>query len=184
MRTVHCLGRPTAALLVLVALATSGCGYSFRPPYRDDIRTVYVPIFKSQSFRRDLNLQITNRLIYEIQNRTPFKVVGSPDEADATLEGTIMYADKNMMVENPNNLPRQILGTLFVNVKFIDNRLAIEKKRALAPVPVIETAPFYGEIGETAQLGFDKAIDKLCRQIVGMMEEPWGPEVEVEPAAP
>ena len=28
-------------------------------------------------------------------------------------------------------------------------------------------------IGETAQLGFDKALDKLVQQIVGMMEEPW-----------
>jgi hypothetical protein len=164
-------GRLVAAVLALAALA--GCGYSFRPPYDRNIRTVYVPVFKSQSFRRDINIQITDRLKDEIQRRTPYKVVGSPEGADATLEGSISFADKNMQVENPNNLPRQILATLFVNVKFTDNRLSVEKKRTIVPAPVIETAPFYGEIGETAQLGFDKTIDKLVRQIVGMMEEPW-----------
>ena len=160
-------------LALLIALICGGCGYSIRPPYRSDIRTVYIPIIKSTSFRRDINIELTNKLRVEIQNRTPFKVVGSPEGADSTLEGTITMVDKNALVESPNNLPRQIQGTIIVQLKWIDNRLSVEQKRDIAPTVVAESAPFYPELGETAQLGFDKAIDKMVRQIVGMMEEPW-----------
>lgn len=164
---------PVALLALSLAPALAGCGYSFRPPYRNDIRTVYVPVFKSVSFRKDLNLQLTYLVQQEIERRTPYKVVGSPEGADSTLEGTVTLADKNMMVENPNNLPRQIMGTLVTTVKWTDNRLSFEKKKALAPVPVVETTPFYPEVGETTQLGFTRAMEQTAREIVDMMEEPW-----------
>ena len=32
-----------------------GCGYSIRAPFDKNVKTVFVPIFKTQSFRRDLN---------------------------------------------------------------------------------------------------------------------------------
>src|SRR4051794_4238908 len=98
-----------AALAALVGALAAGCGYSIRPPYSDNVRTVYVPVFKSNSFRRDINLMLTRRIQEEIMNRTPFKVVGSPEGADTTLEGTITFVDKNVQVENPSNLPRQIM---------------------------------------------------------------------------
>src|SRR5690242_14745514 len=91
------------ALCLLAASLPAGCGYSIRPPFNPNIRTVYVPVFKSTSFRRDLNFQLTYKLQAEIERRTPFQVVGSPDGADSTLEGTITFVDKNAMVESPNN---------------------------------------------------------------------------------
>jgi hypothetical protein len=167
-----CPGRVTTVVTLIGALA-AGCGYSIRPPYDANVRTVYVPVFKSNSFRRDLNFMLTRRIQEEIQNRTPFKVVGSPEGADTTLEGTITFVDKNVQVENPSNLPRQIMGTIMVQVRWVDNRLPFEEKRDLKPVTVVETVPFYPEIGEPVTLGWEKAIDKLARQVIGMMEERW-----------
>ncbi|MEO6810005.1 MAG: LptE family protein [Isosphaeraceae bacterium] len=160
-------------LPMLLALPLLGCGYTLRAPFRDDIKTVYVPVFHSQSFRRDLNFQLTRMVQDEIRRRTPFRVVGTPEEADSTLSGTITFVDKNAMVESPNNLPRQIQGTIMATVKWTDNRLSFEKKRDLQPVPVVESTPFYPELGETAQLGYLKGMEKLARQVVDMMEEPW-----------
>jgi hypothetical protein len=159
--------------LVSALLVWAGCGYSIRPPYSPKIKTVYVPVFKSVSFQRNLNLQLTELLIKEIQNRTPFKVVGSPEGADATLEGTISFVDRNLGVENPNNLPRQLMQMVMVNVRFIDNRTQDEKVKDLPPVAITDLAPFFPEIGETAQLGAYKAMQKMVEQIVGMMETPW-----------
>ena len=57
----------------------AGCtGYSIRAPYDTRIKTVYVPVFKSITFRRDVNLMLTELVIKEIERRTPYKVVGSP----------------------------------------------------------------------------------------------------------
>ena len=96
----------------LALAGIAGCGYSVRPPYNNEIRTVYVPIFRSLTFRRDLNLMLTEAVAKEIEKRTPYKVVGTPDGADSSLTGEVTYADKNLVVENPQNLPRQLSADL------------------------------------------------------------------------
>jgi hypothetical protein len=161
-----------AAFAAIVVVSLSGCGYSVRPPFDRSIRTVYVPIFRSFTFRKDMNLMLTERLHKEIERRTPFKVVGTREGADAVLEGTINFVDKNMIVESPFNLPRQINALISAEVRFYDNRPGAPEPPS-SPAVVTEVASFYPELGETSQLGFQKAIDKLVTQIVGMMEEKW-----------
>lgn len=160
----------TALATVGVALAVVGCGYTVRPPFTDAVRTVYVPVFRSVSFRRDVNLQLTELVIKEIETRTPFKVVGSPEGADSTLEGTINFADKNFILTNPFNLPRQLTTTLTVGVTWTDNR---STKKVREPVVVTETVNFVPEVGETSFSAFYRTNEKLAKQIVNMMEKPW-----------
>ncbi len=159
--------------LVLTALAP-GCkltGYSIRAPYDTKVKTVYVPIFKSVTFRKDINLQLTELVIKEIERRTPYKVVGSPDDADSTLEGTIIYSEKNIVVENPNNLPRQLTSTIMIAVTWTDNKA--EEKKNDNPALVSDTFNFYPEIGETAEAAFYRTCEKMATQVVNMMEESW-----------
>lgn len=155
------------------AALAPGCGYSIRPPFDRGVQTVYVPIIKSATFRREINFQLTQLLIDEIQRRTPYTVVGSPEGADSTLEGVITWTDKNVGVENPNNLPRQVNGQIMVQVKWIDNRTRDETTMDLPPVPVQDFAPYFPELGETTQLGYYKVMKKMASQIVSMMEERW-----------
>ena len=165
-----------AVFALLASMMASGCGYTVRPPYDRSIRTVYVGMFKGQSFRRDQNIDLTRMIQDEIRLRTPYSVVGSPDGADARLEGTITYVDKNLQVESPNNLPRHLLASVNATVKYTDNRSGSTTTKTTPPVVIGEQAPFYPEIGETTQLGFEKAMQKMAKDIVSMMEEPWGPE--------
>ena len=162
----------TATAIAAIAIVTSlsGCGYSVRPPFDAAIRTVYVPVFRSVSFRRDVNLQLTEMIIKEIENRTPFKVVGKPEGADSTLEGVINFADKNLIIENPFNLPRQLTATLTVAVTWTDNRTT---KTVKPPVVVTEMVNFFPEVGETSSSAFARANQKLAQQVVSMMEQKW-----------
>jgi hypothetical protein len=153
--------------------AVVGCGYSLRPPVEPSVRTVYVPVFQSTVFQRDLNLKLTEAVQKEIERRTPFKVVGSPDEADTTLSGQIFFADKNVVLEDPNNLPRQLTANLNVYVRWVDNRSGSVRQTDNLTA-VFESVNFYPELGETAQAtGYQKVIDKLAQDIVNMMEVPW-----------
>jgi hypothetical protein len=171
---------PSAVLVaLLLAIAPSGCGYHVRPPYNSSVKTVYVPVFKSYRFRQDLNLQLTKMLINEINLRTPYRVVSNPEKADARLEGVVTFDDKNVMVEAPTNLPRHIMATMTVKVKFIDNRLTEEDERKISEANVTESASFYPELGETSTAGFQKVMEKIVRDIVNMMEEPWGEEFRI-----
>lgn len=169
--------KPAALALAILALVSlEGCGYTLRPPYNPDVQTVYVPVFRSTVFRRDINLQITQLLIDEINQRTPFRVVQDPEKADATLQGVIAFDDKNVLVENPYNLPRHLVASMRVNVTFTDNRTGTTTERTIPAAQVFESAAFYPEIGESAGVGFMKLMELIVRDIVNMMEEPWGPE--------
>src|SRR5262245_31133399 len=133
-----------------LVLLLSGCGYSVRPPVNPNVHTVYVPVFQSNVYQRDLNLKLTEAVIKEIETRTPFKVVGSPKDADTTLSGQIYFADKNLILENPNNLPRQLTAQINVNVRWIDNRSG-DLQKTDNMTQVVESAFFYPELGDTAQ---------------------------------
>lgn len=175
--------RPHAWSIIALAclcLAPGGCGYSVRPPYNPSIRTVYLPVFQSFRFRQDLNIKLTEMLRQEILERTPYKVVANPENADARLEGTVIFDDKNVLVENPYNLPRHILGTLTVNVTYTDNRTGSTRTRSIPASLVSESASFYPEIGESSTAGFQKVMKEIVRDIVSMMEEPWGDEYLVD----
>ncbi len=171
-------------LALLVAIAPLGCGYTIRPPFDRRIKTVYVPMFKSTRFRRDLNIQFTQMLQDEIRLRTPYSVVGDPDAADARLDGIIQYDDKNLMVESPNNLPRQESASLMCTVTFLDNKTGASTTKTTPPALVAEVAQFFPEIGETTQLGYQKAMQKMAKDIVSMMESAWGDEYRPDIDAP
>jgi hypothetical protein len=156
----------------VAGLGLSGCGYSIRPPSYPDIRTVYVPVFRSMSFRRDVNFMLTELVQKEIEVRTKYKVVGSPDEADTILEGTINFSEKNIVVENPFNLPRELNAWVQATVRWIHNP-PLEQEVNAPPVIVGETVNFIPEVGETSQNAFYRTCQNLATQIVDMMDTPW-----------
>jgi hypothetical protein len=168
------VARSTRRLLVMVvtAAATCGCGYSIRAPYDKRIKTVFVPVLKTQSFRRDVNLNLCEMIQKEIMHRTPYKVVGTPEEADTILEGTINYADKNIVVESPFNLPRELNGTVSVSVKWTHNP-PTDAEKAQIPTIIAETVNFVPEVGETSLTAFYRLNQNIAAQIVDMMEQPW-----------
>lgn len=175
MRTVF--SRPSKALLGLLLLAllipAAGCGYSLRPPYDPTIRTVYVPMFRSYSFRIDQSQELHERVVKEIERRTPYRVVDTPEEADTILSGTILYTNKHLFVVNPNNLPRQLLAEVTAEVTWEDVRPGADPDAEPPVARVTETIAVFPELGETATLGFSKAYERMANDIVDMMEERW-----------
>ena len=165
--------------LVVLAAAVGGCGYSIRAPFDKSVKTVFVPIFKTQSFRRDLNTNLCELIQKEIMQRTPYKVVGRPEDADTILEGTINYADKNIVVENPFNLPRELNATIAVSVKWTHNP-PTEVEKARLPTLVSETVNFVPEVGETSLTAFYRVNQRLAAQIVDMMEQPWYTDADLK----
>jgi hypothetical protein len=156
----------------IVLFTQSGCGYSFHAPFDPRIRTVYVPVFRSITFRRDVNIQLTELVIKEIERRSTFKVVGRLEEADTILDGTVNFADKNLVVENPFNFPRQLTAQVSAGVKWTHNPPLKEEIEA-TPTLVAETVNFVPEIGETSMTAFYRTNQALAKQIVDMMESAW-----------
>ena len=89
-------------------------GWHIYAPFdTSEVKTVAV-FFKTQSFRRDVEKQLTEAVDQGDHLRTPYKVVGDHEKADSLLTGTITSADKNLVVEAPTNFARELNMTINV----------------------------------------------------------------------
>ncbi|MDR2641388.1 MAG: LPS assembly lipoprotein LptE [Planctomycetaceae bacterium] len=178
----YCLGLLFFVHLIVGVSLISGCrtlGYNVgtKNPYGSDVRTVYVPIFKSTVLRRDLAERLTEAVCKRIELRTAYKVVSKPT-ADSILEGKIVQRSHGIAISNGYNDPRQIIGNLSVEVRWQDSRKRdllefdpISWNVGSAQLSVSEyLVPEFGQSELTAE---QSEIDKIANQIVNMMELPW-----------
>ncbi len=69
--------------------------------YDCSIHTVRVPIFQNRTFARGLEFDLTRAVVREIEQKTPYKVVGPDQDADTELSGTILTITKGTLNVNP-----------------------------------------------------------------------------------
>ncbi len=161
------------ASLMLLA----GCGYMLGSPYQAEVRSVYIPTFGNQTFRRGLEFQVTEAVQKEVKNRTPF-LIAKPPYADTVLRGNIISLRKDVLGESQFDDPRELQVSLAVELTWEDLRtgqILAQQQMPVTPdlVHVLADATFAPEIGQSLATGQQQAIDRLARQIVNMMETPW-----------
>ena len=168
------------AIVAMVLLVAGGCaGYqmgvgSLYPP---DITTVYVPMIESDSFRRNLGERLTEAVIKEIEQKTPYKVVGSPD-ADSVLSARLVRDRKRVLVEDQNDEARKIEVDFAVEVSWVNRRGDLIRQQAMLAIEpevvrIGATASLVPEAGQSIATAQQKAIGSLAEQIVATMEMPW-----------
>lgn len=175
--------------LLLLCFLLSGIGCTryqigSKTLYPQEIRTVYVPIFDSRSYRRGLGERITEAVVKEIELKTPYKVVGR-ENADAILTGELVQEDKRLAISSPTNEGRQKDITLSVRVTFTNQRTGEVMRVDSFPAPVdviqgytsqanaLETASFVPESGQSLATAHQIAINRIAERIVSFMEIPW-----------
>jgi hypothetical protein len=164
-----------AIVAILCGVAPGCAGYrvgaaSLYPP---DIHTVYVPIIESLSYRRYLGERLTEAVIKRIEEVTPFKVVHTP-QADSVLNCQIQTDVKQMMMMSPTSEMRQGKIAFHISVNWTDRRGSALATDTAIPLPTIDqSSNMFPELGQSVTTAQQQTIDKLARQIVGMMETPW-----------
>lgn len=165
-----------AGLLVCLALGCAPYRFGTRNLYAPDISTVYVPVFSSNSFRPDLGERLTEAVQKEIEKRTPYKVVNTPN-ADSVLSGQIVRDVKRVTIENPTDDPREFEVVFTVRVSWVDRNNSVLQQGnvpiAGAAIELLQASPVRPEIGDSVATGQQQTIERLARQIVSMMEAPW-----------
>lgn len=167
-------------LLLLVPLVASvGCfGYQVggNALYRPDIRTVHVPIIRSESFRAEVGERLTEALVKTIEMRTTYKVVGAP-QADSVLVGRIVNNSKRVVAETTNDDPRNLEVTYIVEVDWYDRQGRRLIQRGVIPLPGAITIGANSHLIPEAGLSYatteQEVLNRLADQIVSQMEMPW-----------
>lgn len=165
---------------MMLVLLTSGCAtYQFgsRSLFRDDIRTVHVPIARNETFRHDLGPRLTEAVIRQIEQRTPYKVTGDPN-ADSTLVIRVTNQTKSVLTRAATNEPRALDAITSAVISWTDrsgtpilqNQLALETSLA---TELLQGARFVPEAGQSIQTALQATIDDLADRIVSQMEYRW-----------
>jgi hypothetical protein len=146
-----------ASLLVITLTSFCGCawdghfslfGYTTRPNYDEQIKTVRVTIFKNQTYIRGLEYQLTQAVVRELQWKTPFRIVSDGCAADTELVGNIVSRNKNPVLMDPFNQVRDVEQTIGVEVVWRDLRpghvgeiLSRPLTQPVPPPPVLPPLP-------------------------------------------
>ena len=168
------------ALLAATPLFATGCaGYRVgtRSLHYPQIRTVYVPIFESDSFRRNLGERLTEAVVRHIELKTTYKVVNDP-LADSVLRGRIVDERKRVVAVTGFSEPRDTRVQLSVQLTWTDQNGNVLGQPYTVPLPlaisdISQEAHAVTEAGQSIASAQDKAIDRLGEQIASQLEIPW-----------
>src|SRR5688572_17628122 len=95
-------------------------GYQWRSVYREDVRTVAVPIFTNRTFAQGAEFTLSKAIVTEIEAHTPYKVV-SREHADTVLEGEITNVTlRTISSDARSSLPQEQLYRVRVNFLWKD----------------------------------------------------------------
>ena len=160
-------GRSPSIATLLAVIVLTGCGsYRIGPDglFPPDIRTVYVPLFESDSYRRNLGVWLSEAVVKQIESQTPFKVVPSPT-ADSVLTGRLLVDRKQTVAENANDEPRLIGHSIAAVVSWYarDGRLLFQRRFDLG-------AEFLPESGQSLTTAQQEVLEQIAQQIAGQME--------------
>ncbi len=160
-----------------VLLAGAGCGYNVGAPFSPEIRTIHVPMFTSSSFRRGWELELTEAVQKEIQNRTHYRLSKEPF-AQTRLTGRIIDINKNVVGENRFDDPRQLQVSLAVEITWEDLRTKQLLAQRTVPLDaqsaqLITNAELAPEAGQSLATAKAQIFSRMAKDIVDLMEVEW-----------
>lgn len=191
-----------ALCLLLPGLAClSGCengghftvfGYTTKPPFDCDIRTVYVPIALNTTYLRGVEFDLTKEVVRAL-GTSPYRVTSDRNHADTELIMKVVANGKSTVLLNQLGEARDVEVRINIEVEWRDLRpghtgdiLSNPKRfdpneaplpgdvKASAPkaIPLLVTpsATYVPELGGSSTTGQLLGVQRAARQIVNMME--------------
>ena len=146
--------------------------------YNTEIKTVHVPIFQSDSFRRDMGERLTEAVCKKIEQRTPYKVVHRSRSADSVLSGRLSRESQTVSLVDDYAGTRQKKVELTVYVQWKDSRgNSLRTMSPIAwhdaPIDITTSSDMVAEMGHSYATASQDAIERMADQIVDMMQMPW-----------
>ena len=101
-------------------------GYTTAPNYDPEIRTVYVPVFRTKVFEttpyRGMEMTLARKVIDAINSKTSMRRISDPDGADTELQGTVVALSKILTNRTQFNEAREVSLYLTCEIVWHDLR--------------------------------------------------------------
>ena len=167
-------------VVVMIQLSVAGCAlYQFGPSplYHDGIGTVHVPIVRNLTYRHDLGVRLTDALVREIEERTPYKVTGDPN-ADSTLVVELIDESKSVLTETTSDDPRALEASIIAQANWVSRSGQRLMQNSIIPTAgdlntFSQDSRFVPEAGQSVDTAFQASIESMAQRIVSQMEKRW-----------
>jgi hypothetical protein len=146
-------------------------GYSNSWLQRQDISTVYIEMFDSQSFRRGHEYDLTDAICKRIETDTPYKIVSDRNIADSVLSGKLLSIGRQNISMERNT------GRVFENRTYASVLVRWQNLKTNEIMIDNESVSGFAESSAFAGQEFDYsskvAVNRAAEKIVELMQEEW-----------
>ncbi|MEM1109110.1 MAG: LptE family protein [Planctomycetota bacterium] len=166
------LGVLACCLYAIMFSGAGGCGYTTAELFPDEYRSVAVPTFANRTFFRGVEFDLTEAVVKEVEQRTPYKVIDT-NIADTLLNATITgVSTRQLSRTREAGLPQEVQVTVTVDFEWIDQRSGakLATRRGFSSVGrYVPTQP----VGESFEVGQHAAVERLARDMVSALRGGW-----------
>lgn len=155
------------SVLILFALI-SGCGYTTKSLISRKINSIYIPIFKNDTFRRGLEFGLTNAVKNEIMSNTKLRIAHK-DNADIILTGKIIRVSEGVHSSNAQDNIVESSISITAEIRIYERRT----ERTIAGATLTNTAEFIVSRGENINTAIQESLAGLAEKIISQLEEKW-----------
>lgn len=158
-----------SALLVLLSIATAGCGYySFSGSGLKGVNTLAVPLFENQTQEYGIRESLTKKVVDAYVQDNTMKVANEKI-ADSILFGTITRYFREAHTFDESENVKEYKVRVFVNVTLEQRK----KKKITWQEEDLEGWGIYSAAEETEDDGKERALQKLAEDIVNRTVKGW-----------
>ena len=171
----------TAALLLLPTIGGCGyqssgsaenkpAGYQWSSLYRQDVKTIAIPIFTNRTFYRDVEFDLSQAVASQVEAKSPYKIAPR-EHADTVLEGEVVSVRVRTVSNSAiNSLPQEQLYVARVNFTWKDLRtgkILCERRN------FEQTANQYPTLGEGRAVAEQDNVERMALAIVQELQAAW-----------
>lgn len=165
----RCVG---SAVLTLLLLGMTGCGYSTKELFPQQYTTIASPSFENRTFYRGMEFELAEALAKQIESRTPYKIV-APGAAQTILEGTITNVEQTRLSRRrPGGMPQEVEVTVtadFVWKDLTSGEVLADRRGFVSVGRYVPTAG----INEPFEVAQHQALQQMAADIVSALRSDW-----------
>lgn len=112
--------------LLVLCLGAVGCGYhtaGHAVTLPESVRTIAIPAFVNQTQTYKIEQLLTAAVVREMVTRTHYRVVSDPNDADATLRGTVLSTSTTPLTyDSQTGRAASVLVVISMRVSLVDRQ--------------------------------------------------------------
>ncbi len=162
--------RVSLSIGAIAMTISTGCGYSTQRPFPNHVRSVYVEMFHTRDFRKDLEFKLTEAVVKRIEMDTDYRIAPRK-QADTVLSGELIEVRQTSLGNDfRTDLPRETGAIFVMSFRWKDQRtgkILAERTR------FVYTTTYIPPVGESFFDGAVRGLDGVAEQLVEAMESNW-----------